>query len=99
MVQKLSWRILFLEQVKFLKSSFWFQLYNASSKDTFFYSSGTPDQVGLIQLVKFFLPVRPNFAWRFNSMFDNPQNPAAKSCADGRVCKIFLASLKLVENL
>ena len=30
--------------------------------------------VELVQLVKFFLPVRPNFTWRFNFMFDNPRN-------------------------
>ena len=35
-VQNLSWRIPFQEQVKFLKSGIWFQFYKASNKDTFF---------------------------------------------------------------
>ena len=35
-VENVSWRILFQEQVKFLKSGIWFQFYNASNKDTFF---------------------------------------------------------------
>ena len=35
-VQNLSLRILFQEQVKFLKSGIWSQFYNASNKDTFF---------------------------------------------------------------
>ena len=56
-MKNLSWKILFQEQVKFLKSGFWFQFYNASNKDTFFDSSGTPDhsQVELIQLSFFLL--------------------------------------------
>ena len=36
MVQNLNWRILFQEQVKFLKSGIWFQFYNVSNNDTFF---------------------------------------------------------------
>ena len=32
-----SWRIPFQEQVKFLKSGIWFQFYNTSNKDTFFW--------------------------------------------------------------
>ena len=36
-VQNLSWRIFFQEQVKFLKSSIWFQFYNAWNKDIFFW--------------------------------------------------------------
>ena len=35
-MQNLSWRILFQEQIKFLKSDIWFQFYSASNKDTFF---------------------------------------------------------------
>ena len=31
-------------------------------------------QIELIQLVKLFLLVRPNFVWRFNFTFDNPRN-------------------------
>ena len=41
MVQNLSWRIFFNEQVKFLKSGIWFQFYSASNKDTFFDSPGS----------------------------------------------------------
>ena len=37
-VQNLSWRILFQEQVKFLKSSICFQFYNALNKDTVFWT-------------------------------------------------------------
>ena len=39
-VQNLSWRIVFQEKVKFLKSGIWFQFYSASNKDTFFESPG-----------------------------------------------------------
>ena len=35
-VQNLSGRIFFQEQVKFLKLGIWFQFYNASNKDTCF---------------------------------------------------------------
>ena len=34
-VENLSWRIFFQEQVKFLKSDIWFRFYNTSNKDTF----------------------------------------------------------------
>ena len=42
----------------------------------------TPDhfQAELIQLIKFFLPVGPNFAWRFNSLFGNPRNFESQCC-------------------
>ena len=36
-VKKLSCSIFFQEQVKFLKSSIWFQFYDASNKGTFFW--------------------------------------------------------------
>ena len=38
-VQNLSWKIFFQEQVKFLKLGIWFQFYNTSNKDTFFFCS------------------------------------------------------------
>ena len=47
MVQNLSWRIPFQEQVKFLKSGTWFQFYKASNKDTFFYSPDSCLHVGI----------------------------------------------------
>ena len=35
-MQNLSWRIFFQEQVNFVKLDIWFQFYNPSNKDKFF---------------------------------------------------------------
>ena len=64
----------------------------------------TPDhsQVELIQLV----PVRPNFARRFNSMFDNPRNRCSQcsssfgiQCYDCIFIKRIILSIKVIVNI
>ena len=60
----------------------------------------TPDhsQVEIIQLVKFFLPVGPNFAWWFNSLFDNPRNFESQ-CYNSIIIFKRILSFKEFENI